>query len=47
MLMMAEFFESVNAYRDAMRAHVAAEQAATAAADQLHAGSADSVQVSA
>jgi len=27
MLMMAEFFQSVNAYRDAMRAHVATEQA--------------------
>ena len=25
MLMMSEFFESVNAYRDAMRAHVHAE----------------------
>jgi len=47
MLMMAEFFESVNAYRDAMRAHVAAEQAEAALADQLHAGSADSVQASA
>lgn len=47
MLMMAEFFESVNAYRDAMRAHVAAEQAATALADPLHAASADSAQASA
>jgi hypothetical protein len=28
MLMMSEFFESVNGYRDAMRAHVQAENAA-------------------
>ncbi len=47
MLMMAEFFESVNAYRDAMRAHVAAEQAAAAPADPLPAVSADSIQASA
>lgn len=32
MLMMAAFFESVNAYRDAMRAHVEQEQAIAAAA---------------
>jgi coproporphyrinogen III oxidase-like Fe-S oxidoreductase len=30
MLMMSEFFEAVNGYRDAMRAHVHAENAAMA-----------------
>jgi hypothetical protein len=37
MLMMAEFFQSVNTYRDAMRAQVAAEQTAVEHTAQTHA----------
>ena len=37
MLMMAEFFQSVNTYRDAMRAQVAAEQTAVERTAQTHA----------
>lgn len=44
MLMMAEFFESVNAYRDAMRAHVQMEQAAAEQAMLSHAAGAGPVQ---
>jgi coproporphyrinogen III oxidase-like Fe-S oxidoreductase len=44
MLMMAEFFESVNAYRDAMRAHVQMEQAAAEQAALAHAAGAGPVQ---
>ena len=47
MLMMAEFFQSVNTYRDAMRAHVLTEQASAARSASASLGAADPSRVNA